>query len=90
VESEVAGSETSQIPKVHVQAVRRLFRQFGFRGGLLVVDDQLDEAVFLLPVSALLAIRNRDLCEALQRLLGRKVWIVDASPIWASQARPFS
>ncbi|MDO8483353.1 MAG: hypothetical protein Q7S35_00220 [Candidatus Limnocylindrales bacterium] len=89
MESKVGRSEDGRIPKVYTQAVRGLFKQFGYRGRLLVVDDQLDEVVFLVPASALLTIRQQDLCIALQRLLGRKVWIVDASPIWVGQARPF-
>jgi hypothetical protein len=68
-------------------AILELFRRHGYAGPLLVVDDQPDEAVFLVPSAALLAIRATALIEGLQALLQRKVFVVDASPVWTTKAR---
>jgi len=41
-----------------VHAVREIFRRYGFEGELLVVDDYLDEAIFLIPPEALLSLQE--------------------------------
>jgi hypothetical protein len=79
-----------RVPASYADAIRDLFRDHGYDGVLLVVDD-LDptEATFLVPDGALLTIREPALSAALQALLGRKVWVIEASPRWTKQARPF-
>ena len=53
----------------------------------VVVDKELDEAIFLVPSEALPLIDKRPLEQALQTCLHRKVWIVETEPIWLAQAR---
>lgn len=72
----------------HVAAIRELFAAHGYAGPLSVVDDQLDEAIFVVPAGALGSIRERDLCMALQATIGRKVWVVEQAEVWRAQARP--
>ena len=72
----------------HVATIRELFAAHGYAGTLSVIDDQLDEAIFVVPAGALGSIRERDLCIALQGTLGRKVWVVEASEVWRAQSRP--
>jgi hypothetical protein len=79
--------EGARLGASEVALVRRLFSAHGYSGELLVVDDQRDEAVFLIPADSLSMIREPDLSGALQDLLGRKVWIVEATPVWVRQAR---
>jgi hypothetical protein len=71
-----------------VRSVWEIFRRYGHEGQLLVVDDNLDEAIFIIPPDALLSLQESALSESLQALLGRKVWVVGTTPIWLRRARP--
>jgi hypothetical protein len=73
----------------HVPHVHAIFRRHGYSGDLIVVDDSLDEAIFLVPPGARAAIEVRALETELQDLLHRKVWVTEMSDPWAGQGRSF-
>jgi hypothetical protein len=70
-----------------VPGIRQQFVTHGYSGHVFVVDDQPDEAVFLIAVDALASVRDRSLCIALQGMLGRKVWVIEESETWRREAR---
>jgi hypothetical protein len=67
--------------------IRRQFVAHGYAGHVLVLDDQPDEAVFLVAVGALASVRDRALCMTLQGIVGRKVWVIEESDEWLKNAR---
>jgi hypothetical protein len=72
-----------------VADVRRYFADHGYDGPLLIVDDSGDEAIFLVEQGSTV-VNDADLAITLGSLLHRKVWIVEATPIWRRQARSFA
>jgi hypothetical protein len=68
--------------------IRLEFARQGYTGSLSVVDDHMDEAIFLVPVGTLATLAVDVICAALQGSLRRKVWVVEESEAWRAQARP--
>jgi hypothetical protein len=76
-----------QLDEDQVPGIRQQFVTHGYSGHVFVVDDQADEAVFLIAVDALASLRDGSLCIALQGMLGRKVWVIEESEVWRRKAR---
>jgi hypothetical protein len=74
--------DEDQVPRI-----RQQFVTHGYSGHVFVVDDQPDEAVFLIALDALASLRDRSLCITLQGMLGRKVWVIEESEVWRRKAR---
>ena len=82
----MADGET-RLDQGHVPDIRRQFVAHGYSGQVWVLDDQPDEAVFLIAAGALAAVRDRALSMALQGMVGRKVWVIEESDEWRKGAR---
>lgn len=73
----------STIPNPPANQLKTIFRAHGVTGGIKeVIPRAQDEAVFLVTEDDAVATTDRDLALELQRLLGRKVWIVLDSAPW--------
>jgi hypothetical protein len=74
--------------KDRISRIRRLFVTHGYSGHLWVLDDQPDEAVFLVAVGTLASVRDRALSIELRAVVDRgKVWVIEESEEWRKGAR---
>ena len=64
-------------------AAEAIFRAHGFAAPLQIASSQGDdERIFVMPPDALAALPHPAITEELQRVLGRKVWLVAQGPEW--------
>ena len=75
------------IAKGQIPIIRQQFVVHGYSGHVWAVDDQPDEAVFIIAAGALRSVRYRVLSIELQGLVGRKVWVIEESEEWRRGAR---
>ena len=77
----------ARLDQGQIPGICRQFLAHGYSGQVWVLDDQPDEAVFLIAAGALGAVRDRALSIALQGIVGRKVWVIEESEEWRKGAR---
>lgn len=84
---ESMSAEDSRLTQGQVASIRQQFLTHGYAGSVHVVDDQRDEAIFLVDAGAITTLGVTSLCFALQSLLGRKAWVLEESETWRAKAR---
>ena len=84
---DVMADSDTRLDKRQQPAIQRQFVAHGYSGHVWVLDDEPDEAVFLIAAGALASVRERVLCMTLQEMVGRKVWVIEESEEWRRGAR---